>query len=102
MIFMNRGSKGFSEEEVEHLAWLARIEISNEEKKLFTHQLSIILDYFYVIDTVDTKDITPTLHILDITNVFREDIVKDSIPNDEALTNATIKEKGYFKAPKIV
>lgn len=102
MILMKRVTRGISEEEVEHVAWLAKIELTDEEKKLFTCQFNTIIDYFRIIDEADTEGVAPTLHILDLTNIFREDTVEDSMPVDTALANAPMKEKGHFKAPKIV
>lgn len=91
-----------SEEEVQHIAWLARIKLSEEEKKLFTSQLNTIIEYFHIINEIDTEGVKPTLHILDLANVSREDTVKASMPVETALANAPNKENGYFKAPKIV
>ena len=99
---MKRNTRGLSEEEVEHIAWLARIALTDEEKKLFTHQFNTIIEYFRVIDEVDTKDVTPTLHVLNLTEVLREDVVTESMSTDAALANASKREKGYFKAPKII
>lgn len=91
-----------SEKEVEHIAWLARIQLSEEEKKLFTEQFNTILEYFKIIDAVKTDDVSPTFNVVDLANILREDVVKPSLSKDEALKNAPKKEKGYFKAPKII
>ena len=91
-----------SKEEVEHIAWLARIELSEEEKELFTEQFNRILAYFKKIDEVDTERIPPTYHVLDLVNVYREDKVSPSLPPKEVLKNAPKKEKRFFKAPRIV
>jgi len=99
---MKKGPKNFSEKEVEHIAWLARIELSDEEKKLFTHQLNTIIDFFHIIDDIDTRNVNPTFHVLTSTNVVREDRSKDSMPTEMIFTNTMNKEKGYFKAPKMV
>ena len=99
---MKKNSNSLSEEDVEHVAWLAKIELSDEEKKLFTRQFNMIIEYFHVINTVETEDVKPTLHVLDLTNVFREDKIESSVSTNTALANAPKKEKGYFKAPKIV
>ncbi len=96
------GEQVLSEEEVQHIAWLARIKLSEEEKILFTGQLNTIIGYFHIINEVDTEKVKPTLHVLDLTNVSREDAVKPSMPLETALANAPNKENGYFKAPKIV
>jgi len=91
-----------SKEEVEHIAWLARIELSEQEKARFTEQFNRILDYFKKIDEVDTKKIPPTYHVLNLTNVYREDKVTPSLPPKEVLKNAPKKEKRFFRAPRIV
>ena len=91
-----------SKKEVEHIAWLAHIELSKEEKDLFTRQFNDVLDYFKKIDKVDTRRIQPTYHVLDITNVYRKDQASPSLPTEEALRNAPKKEKEFLKAPRIV
>ena len=91
-----------SKKEVEHTAWLAHIELSEKEKKLFTGQFNSILDYLKKIDKVDTEDVQPTYHVLDLTNVYREDEAMPSLPKEEALRNAPKKEKEFLRAPRIV
>jgi len=99
---MVEASRRISEKEVEHIAWLARIELTEEEKKLFTEQFNTILDYFEIISELDTENVPPTSHVVDLTNAFREDEVKPSLITDEALKNAPKKERGFIKAPKII
>jgi aspartyl-tRNA(Asn)/glutamyl-tRNA(Gln) amidotransferase subunit C len=94
--------KHLSKKEVEHIAWLAHIELSDQEKTLFTEQFNEILDYFKKIDEVDTKGVEPTYHVLDLKNVSRNDRTKPSLPTEEALRNAPKKEKKFIKAPRIV
>ena len=91
-----------NEETVQHLADLARIKLSDTEKKEFTKQLSNILDFFSQISELDTESVKPTYHVLELKNVFREDEVREGLSQDQALKNAPRKDKGYFKAPKIV
>jgi aspartyl-tRNA(Asn)/glutamyl-tRNA(Gln) amidotransferase subunit C len=91
-----------SKKEVEHAAWLAHIELSEKEKNLFTEQFNDILDYFKKIDAIDTEDIQPTYHVLDLKNIYREDEETPSLPTKEALKNAPKKEKKFLKAPRIV
>ena len=91
-----------SKKEVEHIAWLAHIELSDEEKALFTEQFNEILDYFQKIDKVDTEGVEPTYHVLDLENVSRKDETKPSLTTEEALKNAPKKEKKFLKAPRIV
>jgi aspartyl-tRNA(Asn)/glutamyl-tRNA(Gln) amidotransferase subunit C len=91
-----------SRKDVEHVAWLAHIELSKEEKALFTEQFNDILDYFKKIDKVDTEEVQPTYHVLDLMNVYRDDEASPSLPIEEALKNAPKKEKKFLKAPRIV
>ena len=91
-----------SKKEVEHVAWLAHIELSEQEKTLFTEQFNGILEYFKKIDEVNTEDVEPTCHVLDIDNVFRKDKTEPSLPAEKVLENAPRKEKKFFKAPRIV
>ena len=95
-------NRRLSKKEVEHTAWLAHIELSEKEKTLFTEQFNDILDYFKKIDEIDTEDVEPTYHVLDLMNIYREDKAKPSLPKEEALKNAPKKEKQFLKAPRIV
>lgn len=88
-------------EQVEHIGWLARIKLSEEEKKRYAEQLNDILDYFGKIDELKT-DVEPTYHVLALHNVFREDIASDSLEQKEALVNAPEEKDGHFKAPRII
>ncbi len=88
-------------EEVEHIAELAKIRLTEAEKELFRDQLQRILGYFRIIDRVKLDDIPPTTHVMDVQNVFREDRVKGSLPPESILQNAPEKEGRYFKAPRV-
>jgi aspartyl-tRNA(Asn)/glutamyl-tRNA(Gln) amidotransferase subunit C len=91
-----------SKKDVEHIAWLAHIELSDKEKTLFTDQFNEILEYFKKIDDVDTEGVEPTYHVLDLENVSRTDKTKPSLPIEEALRNAPKKDKKFIKAPRII
>jgi aspartyl-tRNA(Asn)/glutamyl-tRNA(Gln) amidotransferase subunit C len=91
-----------SKKEVEHVAWLARIELSEEEKDLFTKQFNEILDYFKKIDSVNTEEVPPMYHVLYLVNIFREDEVLPSLPEKEVLKNAPKKERRFFRAPRLI
>ncbi len=88
-------------EEIEHLAWLARIELRGEEKELFEKQLSSILDYFAVLDELDTEGVEPTYHVIGLSDVMRRDEPKEPLSTAEVLQNAPKREGGYFKSPRI-
>lgn len=88
--------------EVEHIALLARINITEEEKQEFAEQLSSILQYADKLNEIDTENTLPLYHILPICNVFRQDKVIESPPRDELSANAPEFQDGYFKVPKIL
>lgn len=89
-------------EDVEHVAELARLTFGEEEKRLFAEQLSTILIYIDKLNELDTKDIEPTSHAIQLTNAFRDDDVKESISQDNSLKNAPQKSKGAFVVPKVI
>ncbi|MBM7557727.1 Asp-tRNA(Asn)/Glu-tRNA(Gln) amidotransferase subunit GatC [Halanaerobacter jeridensis] len=90
------------QETVERVAHLARLEIDEEEKETFTHQLSDILDHAEKLNELDTEDVEPMAHATDVNNVLRSDDVKESLDQDEAVANAPDEEEGMFKVPQIV
>ncbi len=91
-----------SRDQVAHVAWLAKIKLTEEELELFARQLNEVLGYFRKIDEVDTRGIEPTYHILDVKNVFRKDSPEFSLPLDKSLQNAPQRERNYVKAPRIL
>lgn len=91
-----------SKEEIEHIAMLARLKFTSEEKELFVSQLSSILDYMEKLNELDTKDIEPTSHVLSLINVMRDDIMVESIPQEEALMNAPSRTDKFYRVPKII
>ncbi len=88
--------------DVEHIGWLASIEIAEEEREEFVAQFNSVLDWFHQLDEVDADDVSPTYRVLDLVNVFREDHVLPSLAQEESLKNAPKIEAGYFKSPRIV
>jgi len=88
-------------EEIEHIGWLARIALNETEQQLFEEQLSSILDYFAVLDELDTEDIEPTYHVIGIKDVIRDDKPKGMLSQAEVLRNAPKQEDGYIKSPRM-
>lgn len=88
--------------DVEHIAKLARLSLTDEEIHSFTGELNSILEYMEKLNELDTEDVEPLAHPLDMNNVYREDKLRDSISTDEALKNAPDKDKEYFKVPKVI
>jgi aspartyl-tRNA(Asn)/glutamyl-tRNA(Gln) amidotransferase subunit C len=91
-----------SKEEVEHVALLARLKFSEAEKERFTIQLNSILEYMDTLKELDTAQVEPTFHAVARKNVFREDQVLPSAPQDLALSNAPDGDRGFFRVPKII
>ena len=88
--------------DVEHIAKLAKLEFSESEKEKFTHQFNDILKYMEQLNSLDTSNVEPLSHVIELQNVFREDNIKPSIPTDEALKNAPDKTEEHFKVPKVI
>ncbi len=88
--------------EVEHVALLARLSLSDEEKALFSRQLSSILEYVDQLNELETDDVEPLTHILPVFNVFREDVVRPGSVREEILSNAPLLEENQYKVPKIM
>lgn len=88
--------------EVEHVAQLARLELTEEEKRLFAEQLGSILEYAAKLNELDTSGVEPTTHVLPISNVLREDEIRPSWPLEQVLRNAPDEEDGQFKVPAVL
>lgn len=90
-------------ETLDYLSELAKLKLTEGEKKTFLRDLNRILEYFSIIDEIEVADVEPAFHVLNVSNVMREDEVGgDSLTQDEALANAGHKEEGYIKAPRMV
>jgi aspartyl-tRNA(Asn)/glutamyl-tRNA(Gln) amidotransferase subunit C len=88
--------------DVEHVANLARLELSAQEKEQLTEQLNAILKYAEKLNELDTEQVEPTTHVLPISNVMREDQIRKSVTPDTALKNAPDEEDGQFKVPAVL
>ena len=91
-----------SKQQVEHVAKLARLEVSEDEKAMFSRQLSAILTYMDQLKEVDTEGVEPTATVLPTENVWREDAVRLSLAQEQALANAPDQADGFFRVPKII
>lgn len=94
--------KQISKNEVKHIAKLANIGLSNQELEKFQKQLSGILEYVDQLNELDTKKVKPTFQVTGLKNIWREDLVKPSLTQKEALQNAPQQENGYFKVKKVM
>ncbi len=94
-----------SRKDLEHIGWLSRLELSEEDKEKYTPTLNSVLDYFGELDEVNTESIEPTYHVLPVNNVFRDDTVgvpTSSLSQEDVLSNAPKKQDGFFKAPRMM
>lgn len=88
--------------DVNHVAKLANLPLSDKEKGKFEKELSQTLDYVSQLEEIDTKNVEPTSQVTGLENVTREDEAKPSLPQEEVLKNAKSTHNGFFKVPAIL
>jgi aspartyl-tRNA(Asn)/glutamyl-tRNA(Gln) amidotransferase subunit C len=88
--------------DIKYVAHLARLALTPEEEEKLSGQLGNILHYIEKLNQLDVSNVEPTSHAVPLVNVTREDAVRPSLPNEEALRNAPAKANGLFLVPKIV
>lgn len=91
-----------SRKEVEHVARLAQLNLTEAELGSMTKQLDGMLAYFDQLAAVDTSGVVPTTHTFNKTNAFREDHVTPSLPPEEALANAPQAQADTFQVPRVI
>ena len=91
-----------TKKDLENVAVLSRLAIPADKEEQYTNQLNYFLTYMENLNSINTDDVQPIAHVLPISNVFRDDVVKESLDRDLALSNAPLKDDGYFKVPKIL
>ncbi len=91
-----------SVDDVRYIAALARLRFSEEEEHHMAEQMSEILAYMDKLNELDTTDVPPMSHVLDLYNVFREDDARQRITSEEALRNAPDADSDYFRVPKVI
>lgn len=89
-------------DEVAHLAYLARLDMTDEELDRYAGQLDVILHSVATVAAVADQDIEPTSHAVPLVNVYREDIVRPGLTQDEALAMAPAADAGRFRVPQIL
>ena len=89
-------------QDVEKVAKLARLEVTTAEKEAFANQLSQILTHVETLKQYDTDGIEPTATVLGQVNVFRDDVIRPSLPVEKVLANAPEREADGFSVPKII
>lgn len=96
------GTMKIGVKDVEYVARLARLSLSEEEMEEFTTQLDDILTYMDKLNEVETTGVEPTSHVISIKNVLRDDNVRESLPPEPSLRNAPEAEGAFYKVPKII
>jgi aspartyl-tRNA(Asn)/glutamyl-tRNA(Gln) amidotransferase subunit C len=89
-------------EQVEHVALLARLRLTEDERARFTTQLNSILEHFEQLRQIDTSDVEPMSHAVPMSNVVREDEEKQSLTPQEALQNAPDADRDCFRVPRVI
>ncbi len=88
--------------QVDHIAKLARLKISDEERESLKRDLANILSYFETLNELDTSGVEPMKHVIETENVLREDEPTGSIPREQALQNAPATDGEYFIVPRVL
>lgn len=91
-----------SAEDAKHIAQLSRLTVPASEMKVFTEQFNQILNYADILEKIDTAGIEPTPYVLPVSNVLREDVVKEGVSHEEALKNAPAVHNDGFKVPRVI
>ena len=89
-------------EDVDHVARLARLQLSAADKERMRGELDGILSYIDKLRALDTRDVEPTSHAVPVTNVMRDDVERPSLPQEDMLANAPDRHRDMFRVPKII
>jgi aspartyl-tRNA(Asn)/glutamyl-tRNA(Gln) amidotransferase subunit C len=89
-------------QDVDNMARLSKLSFSDTEKETFVEQFNQILQYMEKLNELDTTDVEPTYNVQDISNVMRDDIVKPSLKQEDAIANAPKSSHGFFSVPKVI
>jgi len=91
-----------TQETVNYIGALARLHLEGPEAEKFAKDLEAILHYVEKLNTLDVSGVKPTSHVLDVENVFREDSIKPSLSQEQALAFSVEKLNGAYKVPKVI
>ena len=88
--------------DIEHLAKLAHLKLTDAEKELFSKQMGTVIKYIEKLSELDTKNVEPTAHVLGLNNVFRDDAVKKPLTVQDPINDSPAHSKGHYEVPKII
>jgi len=91
-----------TKEDIASVAYLSRLELSEEEKDKLTEQINRLLESFATLQELDTSDVEPTSHVIPVSNVFREDVSRPSLPVEEVIANGPQVAENCFVVPRVV
>ncbi|PKN30093.1 MAG: Asp-tRNA(Asn)/Glu-tRNA(Gln) amidotransferase GatCAB subunit C [Deltaproteobacteria bacterium HGW-Deltaproteobacteria-21] len=91
-----------SMDEVKHVARLARLKVSNEEARAYQKELNAVLNHFEVLQSLDTRNVTPMSQVLKTANVWREDVPAEKEDTESLLESSPVREKNFYKVPRIL
>ena len=91
-----------SDETIEYVGILAKLELSDEEKETAKKDMGRMLDYIDKLNELDTTGVEPMSHVFPVQNVFREDVVTNGDDRDNMLKNAPAEKDGTYKVPRTV
>ena len=91
-----------SDETIEYVGILAKLELSEEEKEQAKKDMVSMLDYIDMLNQLDTSEVEPMSHVFSVNNVFREDVVTNGDDREDIIKNAPAQKEGSFKVPKTV
>jgi aspartyl-tRNA(Asn)/glutamyl-tRNA(Gln) amidotransferase subunit C len=102
LIFSGGTKMAVSEQDVSHIAELARLELSPEELDLYTDQFNEILSFFDVIREIPTEGVEPTSHVIPMATQMRDDSVQETLDKEAVLSNAPDRLEDLFRVPRII
>ena len=102
LVSLNAWLMAITREEVRHIAKLARLEFTEAEEETLAQDMSRILDYMDMLNELDTSEVEPMTHVLDLAHVVRTDSVEKRISKEDAVKNAPDTDGEYFRVPKVI
>ena len=89
-------------QDVEHVASLARLSFTEEEMRKLASELNEILNYMEQLNSLDTENVEPLSHVIELGNVFQDDTLRPGLNREEALKNAPAKTEKFFRVPRVI
>ncbi|MGM0589827.1 MAG: Asp-tRNA(Asn)/Glu-tRNA(Gln) amidotransferase subunit GatC [Bacteroidota bacterium] len=91
-----------TKDEVNYIADLARLQLDDQEAQYLAHDMNRILEFVETLNELDTEDVEPLEHVIELETQFREDKVGDQLPHEEALKNAPDADSDYIRVPRVI